>query len=85
MEDFSITITKCDNGYLCEYYEDVTDDVIKHQYVIEETDDDTPGNMGELSAMRNLLYYIKEYFGVHYSKHNKENITIDIERNTEDE
>ena len=35
----------------------------------------------ELVAMQELLYNIKEYFGVYYSKHNNKNLTIEIEDN----
>jgi len=34
---------------------------------------------GDLIAMRNLLLFTKEHFGVYYKKHDKQNIIIDIE------
>jgi len=37
---------------------------------------------GELEAMRNLLLFTKEHFGVFYNKHDKQNIIIDIEGTT---
>jgi len=33
----------------------------------------------DLESMRDLLYQIKEYFGVYYSKHSKRNIVINQE------
>lgn len=44
--------------------------------VIEEKD----GEDAELTAMRDLLCAIKEYFDVYYSKHNEKNLMIEIEK-----
>jgi hypothetical protein len=37
----------------------------------------------KLTAMQKLLYAIKEYFGVYSSKHNKENLVIEIRKTDE--
>jgi len=49
----------------------------KSKVVIEEKEIEN----GEMIAMQDLLYLIKEHFGVYYSKYNKENLVIEIEKN----
>lgn len=35
--------------------------------------------IGELEAMQKLLWFVKEHFGVFHSKHNKQNLVIEIQ------
>ena len=56
-----LKIIKVDNGYKCHD--------LNKSFVIEEYEDD------ELTAMKNLLWAIKEHFGIHFSKHNQKNIS----------
>ena len=77
---WEINIKKTNNGFICSWKEELEDgDYIKNMQqvfeVIEEGDDE----LGELKNMINLLNFVKEHFGVHYSKHNKHNIHIEIE------
>lgn len=74
-EDFSLSITKVANGYLVIYNEDGIG--IKKVFEEQDTED------GELECTKNLLYYIKEHFGVYYSKHNKNNLVLNIEKTNE--
>jgi len=76
MTDWQITIKKVENGYICEYPEQLDDDteVIKMQ-VFEEEDKEN----GELEATKNMLWFVKEHFGINYSKHNKVNLDIKLE------
>jgi hypothetical protein len=65
-----LEITQCINGYRVNW----TEDDVSQEVVCEEPETEN----GELEAMRNLLYVIKEYFGVFYSKHNENNLCIEI-------
>ena len=78
--EFKIEIKKVDNGYICSWLEESDseeDYYIKHIKIFEnkETSED------ELDVVLDLLYFIKEYFGVNYSKHNKRNLNIEIKTN----
>lgn len=70
--DWSCLITKVDNGFIIKelnYEPSIT--------VIKEPEEET----GELIAMEELLWNIKDLFGCHNSKHNKHNIEISIIKN----
>ena len=87
--DWAIKISRVENGYVLEWEEegesdeDKKDYIINHSKVIEDPDDDT--ELSELTAMKDLLWEISRYFGVNYSKHNKQNINIEIEENKSNE
>jgi hypothetical protein len=71
--DYAITVTRAGNGYVCEWWEEADTGVFfKKIHVVEEGDDD------DLRAMRDLLYFIKEHFGVYNSKHNPKNLIIEV-------
>jgi hypothetical protein len=75
-----LDIEKVSNGYIVtEWDENEEGEQIDRQTVIEEPDTET----GELEAMQNLLWFVCETFGVYYSKHNKRNLVIEIQDNTE--
>ena len=74
ISDWNINICKCDNGYLCTWKEDG----VKRSQVFEIKEDNPDENKDELIAMKELLLFIKEHFGVYYSKHDKLNLEIDI-------
>jgi hypothetical protein len=85
-----LEINRVDNGYVVNYSED---DNLK-VCVFEEREEDiyqSEKNFGtyslndNLTVMENLLYFVLEYFGVISSKHNDNNITINIEKNNEKE
>jgi hypothetical protein len=73
---WELNIEKAQNGFVC-WWEDENDagDTIQQRNVIEEPDTED----GELEGMEKLLSFIKEHFGVRYSKHNKKNLIIKIE------
>ena len=78
--EWEITVRKADNGYLL-MWEDESEDgsgLIKHTTVIEEKTDK------ELESMEEVLFAVKEFFGVYYSKHNKENLMVGIKKTEED-
>ena len=73
---WDLRITKCENGFRVNHIEEIDDD----RYRVSETVFEEPETEnGEMVAMQNLLYHIKEHFAVYYSKHNKANIIINIE------
>ncbi len=79
--EWKIEVVRCVNGYRICYYDEMEDEVmVKHEEVFQEKDTET----GELECMQELLYYIKEHFGIYYSKHSKHNIVINIEENAEE-
>jgi hypothetical protein len=83
---WEISIRKVDNGFVCSWEEEsdggeVGDapTFIKHEQVFEEKENFMSSeNKDELENMKNLLYFVKEYFAIMYSKHNKANLTIEI-------
>ena len=75
MNDYALRIDKIVNGYIVEFWEGDDDYPIKQQVVFEEQDTEK----GEIECMKDLLLYIKEYFGVYYQKHSKHNLAIMIE------
>lgn len=73
MNEWSIKIDKVSNGFHVETISGSSpDDVEIEHHVFEEYDD-------ELATMRALLLFVKEYFGMYYSKHNKINLVIEEE------
>jgi hypothetical protein len=75
-----LDIERLSNGYvITEWVENDEGKQIDRQTVIEEPDTET----GELEAMQNLLWFVREAFGVYYSKHNKRNLVIEIKDNKE--
>ena len=76
MINWEMKIKKVENGYICEIPEELAEgeNTIK---LYQETDKEN----SELETMKELLYDIKEYFGIFNSKHKKFNLNIYIEEN----
>ena len=77
---FRLVIEASQNGYILtgKFAEnDMTSKV-----VIEESENKEDA---DLEAMQNLLFTVKEYFGMYYSKHNKKNLVIEIEDNKQND
>jgi hypothetical protein len=72
-DDWMITIRKVQNGYICEYHDETIDGypMLKKLVFEEKTDED-------LQTMKEVLWFIKEYFGIFYSKHNEQNLDISV-------
>ena len=70
MNEWEINIKKVNNGFIVTH-ENEENEELQTKLVFED-------NLTDLVVMQNLLYYIKEYFGCYYSKHNKENLDITI-------
>ena len=82
MDSWSLHIEKVSNGYVARYVDQYEDGGKFIQTVVFEAPEE---ENGDLIAMRNLLLFTKEHFGVYYKKHDKQNIIIDIEGTTNDE
>ena len=82
MDKWDLHIEKVSNGYIARYVDQYEDGGKFIQTVVFEVPEEKGG---ELEAMRNLLLFVKEHFGVYYSKHEKENLIIEIEGVTNDE
>ena len=76
--NWKLTITKADNGYVC-----VAENGEGSRVTVFEEAEGAEGEDAELDAMESLLFFVKEYFNVFSSKHNKKNIIIKIESNTQ--
>jgi len=74
-------IEKVSNGYVARYVDQYEDGGKFIQTVVFEAPEE---ENGDLIAMRNLLLFTKEHFGVYYSKHEKENLIIEIEGKTDE-
>ncbi len=81
MDSWSLHIEKVSNGYIARYVDQYEDGGKFIQTVVFEEPEEKGG---ELEAMRNLLLFTKEHFGVYYSKHEKENLIIEIEGKTDE-
>lgn len=81
MDKWGLHIEKVSNGYVARYVDQYEDGGKFIRTVVFEEPEEKGG---ELEAMRNLLLFVKEHFGVYYSKHEKENLIIEIEGVTND-
>jgi hypothetical protein len=87
---WDIKIRKVKNGYVCSWLEENNENImVENEQVFEEkdeyTDEDTNDeNISELKCMQEVLYFVKEHFGIYYSKHKNNNLIIDIEKKTEE-
>jgi len=78
MSDYSLTITKADNGFILTHYEEVGEGkTIKIDYIIEEKND--AEGIGYCEATQKLLYDVLNYFSLGGSKHDKKRVRIIIE------
>jgi hypothetical protein len=84
MTDYSIKVSRADNGFICEWEdEDDEGNPLKHSQVFSEDDSE----LGELKCTNDMLWFVKEHFGVFWSKHNKKNLKIciwDMDKNKEE-
>jgi hypothetical protein len=83
---FMIGIKKVSNGFIVQQVEGTigTTDIPKIEEVVFEEKEDIINDEHDLDKMIELLYYIKEYLGCRYSKHNEKNIVIKVEGENED-
>ena len=73
---WKLEITKVENGFTVKKFCEELDREQIEVYEEKEMEINS-----ELECMKNLLWDIKEYFGVNHSKHNKVNLNINIEVN----
>jgi hypothetical protein len=86
---WEISIRKVDNGFVCSWEEESDDETprfVTHEQVFEEKENFlTSENKDELENMKELLWFVKDFFAVNYSKHNKANLNIEIEEQKGDD
>jgi hypothetical protein len=82
MDKWDLHIEKVSNGYVARCVDQYEYGGKFIRTIVFEAPEEKGG---ELEAMRNLLLFVKEHFGVFYNKHDKQNIIIDIEGTTNDE
>ena len=76
--DWKIEAEKVSNGFVASFWEEPDEGrYVKQSMVFEEPETES----GELEAMKNLLWFIKDHFGLNWSKHNKQNLNIEIQGN----
>ena len=69
-----LKIERVDNGYILKGKFGDSDIITK-----ELIEDENP--MEELTTMKELLLEVKAYFGIYYSKHNRENLIVEVQQN----
>ena len=76
--NWEVTVRKVNNGFICKYEEETEDGegfyTSEVLFELKDTED------GELENMKELLYWIKEHFGIYWSKHNKTNLDIELNK-----
>jgi len=79
---WELKIRKVENGFIIEHEDadhEVEGTMIQHLITIVDNPMDETDH-AELKAMHDLLWYVKEYFAVVWSKHHKENLDIEIKK-----
>jgi len=83
---WELNIRRVQNGFVLKYTPDEGEEGCeKSEFVINFDEDADDEKQAELKAMEKLLWQVKEYFGVYWSKHNKRNLNIEIVKRKEDE
>lgn len=77
-DEWQLIIIRANNGYILKGM--FGDRETASSEVIEECEVED----SELKAMKDMLYQVKEYFGIHYSKHDNFNIEIAIKETGND-
>lgn len=73
MSKWDLHIRRVANGYILKGYPEGSETI--EERLIEEPS----GADGELKAMETLLWEVKEYFGIFFSKHAERNLIIRVE------
>jgi hypothetical protein len=83
MDRWDLHIDKVSNGFVARFVDEYEDGSGKYirTVVFEAPEEENR----DLIAMRNLLLYVKEHFGVYYQKHDNENLIIEIKGGYNDE
>lgn len=71
-----LEIEHAENGYIVSWMDEYDDGTpLPKKRVVREFDNE----FGELEAMQELLYEVKDFFGVGYNKHASKNLVIKFE------
>ncbi len=76
---WDLRIIKGDNGYRCNWLEEMDDVDDRPTKICEMVFEEADNEKGELECMRNLLHFVKEHFGIFYAKHSKHNLVVEIQ------
>jgi len=74
---WKLEIKKVANGYILKG-KFANGDIVE-ELIIEESEKE----FNKLETIKRVLQEVKEYFGIYHSKHNQENLEIEIKRNSE--
>ncbi len=86
MVNWELLIRKVDKGFVVRRLEELDgkeDDtsIEEKSIVFQERDENMESLENDLESVRDMLYYVLEYFGIFHSKHNEKNIKIEVETN----
>lgn len=75
-----IEIESVDNGWVLHYYDEYEDTGLPYsrKKVFSYDDEGVDFELNKLKALETLYWEINEHIGVLYSKHNKNNINIEV-------
>jgi hypothetical protein len=73
---WDIHIIRSDNGYRCNWIEEVDED---HERIMEMVFEEEGSEHGEIEAFQRLLWFITEHFGMVGSKHDEKRIRVEID------
>lgn len=83
--DWSVKVTKADNGFVLEWEEeyDEGDNTFTKRIVCEE-ETNLLSPEEDLVSVKKMLDTVLDRFGINYSKHNKKNIVVEIRENKDE-
>lgn len=79
-KEWSLTIIRAQNGFILRSQEEIEDGRYRQNDIIVE---ETEVQGGDVEAVQQMLYEVLNYFGLGGSKHDKERIRIEIEKQNE--
>jgi hypothetical protein len=81
MTDYTLEITKVENGYICSWWDEVENEHVKKQMVFEDTDDwqENCEVNGDICSMEAMLQFVIEHFGMCGSKHDPHRLRVSID------
>ena len=73
-----IIIWKAQNWYIIKYEE--SDEELMDRNIVVQIDDEIDENEAEQKALQEVFQILQEFFWVYYSKHNKTNLVLSIDK-----
>ena len=81
-KDYAVTIIRTMNGFIIRHYEEIEPNRYRKVETVVEEKDSVEGN--DCEAIQHMLYEVLDYFGLSGSKHDKERVRIEIEKQGDD-